>query len=249
LLSTSMDKQMGVWTVKLLLIAVLKALMCSLYIVPGVSGAQGSIFVDCGSNASYVDKVTNISWVTDAHYITAGENRYVPSAQTNYPNFSEFTTVRYFPDSTAKNCYSFPAITNQTYLIRGTFFYGFYDNATTTPSFQMGIDGTIVANVTFNDAATFVYYEFSYESQLNTSKTFLCLLQDSSNSVPFISAISFSPLPNDFFYLASPSHLYEGHYVQTKYRLNFGGNRFVRYVNQIVFIPSSNNIATLPFLY
>jgi len=32
---------MGVWTVKLLLIAVLKALLCSLYIVPGVSGTQG----------------------------------------------------------------------------------------------------------------------------------------------------------------------------------------------------------------
>ncbi|KAH9532394.1 hypothetical protein CY35_19G091000 [Sphagnum magellanicum] len=224
-----MDKQMGVWTVKLLLIAVLKALVCSLYIVSGVSGAPGSIFVDCGSNASYVDKVTNISWVPDAQYITAGENRYVPSAQTNYPNFSEFTTVRYFPDSTAKNCYNFPAKTNQTYQIRGTFFYGFYDNATTTPSFQMGIDGTIVANVSFNDAATFVYYEFSYVSQLNNNLTFLCLLQDSSNSVPFISAISFSPLPNDFFYSASPSQLYEGHYVQTKYRLNFGGNRFVRY--------------------
>ncbi|CAK9202650.1 unnamed protein product [Sphagnum troendelagicum] len=234
-----MDKQMGVWTLKLLLIAVLKALVCSLYIVPGVSGTQGSIFVDCGSNASYVDKLTNVSWVPDADYITAGENRYVPSAQTNYPNFSEFTTVRYFPDSTAKNCY----------LIRGTFFYGFYDNATTTPSFQMGIDGTIVANVTFNDAATFVYYEFSYVSQLNTNQTFLCLLRDSSNSVPFISAISFSPLPNDFFYGASsPSQLYEGHYVQTKYRLNFGGNRFVSYANQIMFIPSSNNIATLPFL-
>jgi hypothetical protein len=41
LLSTSMDKQMGVWTIKLLLIAVLKVLVCSLYIVPGVSGAQG----------------------------------------------------------------------------------------------------------------------------------------------------------------------------------------------------------------
>jgi len=113
----------------------------------------------------------------------------------------------------------------------------------------MSIDGTIVANVIFNDAATFVYYESSYVSQLNTNQTFLCLLRDSSNSVPFISAISFSPLPNDFFYDASPSQLYEGHYVQTKYRLNFGGNRFVRYANQIMFIPSSNNIATLPFLY
>ncbi len=33
---------MGVWTVKLLLIAVLKALVCSLYILRGVSGIQGS---------------------------------------------------------------------------------------------------------------------------------------------------------------------------------------------------------------
>ncbi|KAH9532379.1 hypothetical protein CY35_19G090200 [Sphagnum magellanicum] len=228
-----MDKQMGVWTVKLLLIAVLEALVCSLYIVPGASGIQGSIFVDCGSNASYVDEVTNISWVPDAPYITTGVNGYVPSAQTNYPNFSEFTTVRYFPDSTAKNCYSFPAISNQTYQIRGTFFYGSYDNATTTPSFQMGIDGTIVANVSFNDAATFVYYEFIYVSQLNTNQTFLCLLRDSSNSIPFISAISFSNLTDDFFYTASTAPPNQGHYVQTKYRLNFGGNRFVRYPDDI----------------
>ncbi|CAK9267603.1 unnamed protein product [Sphagnum jensenii] len=228
-----MDKQMGVWTVKLLLIAVLKALLCSLYIVPGVSGTQGSIFVDCGSNASYVDKVTNVSWVPDAQYITTGVNGYVPSAQTNYPNFSEFTTVRYFPDSTAKNCYSFPAISNQTYLIRGTFFYGFYDNSTTTPSFQMGIDGTIVANVTFNDTVTFVYYEFTYVSGLNTNATFLCLLRDSSNSIPFISAISFSPLPDDYFYGVSPLPPNQGYYVQTKYRLNFGGNRLVRYPDDI----------------
>jgi hypothetical protein len=121
----------------------------------------------------------------------------------------------------------------------------------TTPSFQMGIDGTIVANVTFNDAVTFVYHEFTYVSQPNSNKTFLCLLRDSSNSVPFISAISFSPMPNDFFYgtFPVPVKLYEGHYVQTKYRLNFGGNRFLRYAHQIMFIPSSDNIATLPFLY
>ncbi len=89
----------------------------------------------------------------------------------------------------------------------------------------MGIDGTIVANVTFNDADTFVYYEFSYVSRLNTNQTFLCLLRDSSNSVPFISAISFSPQSTDFFYDL-------GFNVQTKYRLNFGGNRFVRYASK-----------------
>ncbi len=108
--------------------------------------------------------------------------------------------MRYFPDSHAKNCYSFPVSRNQTYLIRGTFFYGYYDNATTLPSFQMGIDGTIVANITFDDAYTFVYHEFSYPSQVNNNVTFLCLLRDSSNSGPFISAISLSQLSNDYHY-------------------------------------------------
>jgi hypothetical protein len=221
--SGSVDKQMEVWMATLLLIAVLlEVLACSLSTVPGVS-AQGSIFVDCGSNESYVDKVTNISWVPDAPYITSGVNGHVPSAQTNYPSFSEFTTVRYFPDSRAKNCYSFPVSPKQTYLIRGTFFYGSYDNATTLPSFQMGIDGNIVANVTFDDASTFEYHEFTYPSQLNSNIMFLCLLRDSSNSVPFISAISLSHFLSyydyDFFSLV---------FFETKYRFNFGGNGIVR---------------------
>jgi hypothetical protein len=81
--------------------------------------------------ASYADSITNISWVPDApEYITTGVNGNVPSAQSIYPNFSEFTTVRYFPDTRAKNCYSFPVMPNSTYLIRGTFFYGYYDNGT-----------------------------------------------------------------------------------------------------------------------
>jgi hypothetical protein len=191
----------------------------------------GSVFVDCGSVASYVDSITNISWVPDApEYITTGVNGYVPSAPSIYPNFSEFTTVRYFPDTRAKNCYSFPVLPNSTYLIRGTFFYGYYDNGTTLPSFQMAIDGTIVANVTFDNAAIFVYHEFMVASVSNV--TFLCLLRDSSNSVPFISAISFSFLPADFFNSAVYAFLYGSQriYFETKYRLNFGGDGLVRYV-------------------
>jgi hypothetical protein len=75
----------------------------------------------------YVDSITNISWVPDApEYITTGVNGYVQSAPSIYPNFSEFTTVRYFPDTRAKNSYSFPVMPNSTYLIRGTFFYLIY---------------------------------------------------------------------------------------------------------------------------
>jgi len=151
------------------------------------------------------------------------------------------TTVRYFPDTRAKNCYSFPVMSNSTYLIRGTFFYGNYDKGTTLPSFQMVIDGTIVANVTFDNAAIFVYREFMVASVSNV--TFLCLLRDSSNSVPFTSAISFSFLPADFFESTVYGFLFgtQKIYFQTKYRLNFGGDGLVRYViifSQTMFFPT-----------
>ncbi|CAK9213885.1 unnamed protein product [Sphagnum troendelagicum] len=227
-----MDKPKRIWKAMLtLLIAVLEALVCTLSSAPGVwAQIQGSVFVDCGSMASYVDSITNISWVPDApEYITTGVNGYVPSAPSIYPNFSEFTTVRYFPDTRAKNCYSFPVMPNATYLIRGTFFYGNYDNGTTLPSFQMAIDGTIVANVTFDTAAIFVYYDFMVASVSNV--IFLCLLRDSSNSVPFISAISFSFLRADFFDSDVYGFLYgtKRIYFKTKYRLNFGGDGLVRH--------------------
>ncbi len=191
----------------------------------------GSVFVDCGSNASYNDSITNISWVPDApEYITTGVNGNVSSARSIYPNFSEFTTVRYFPDTRAKNCYSFLVMPDSTYLIRGTFFYGYYDNGTKLPSFQMAIDGTIVANVTFDNATVFVYHEFMVASVSHV--TFLCLLRDSSNSVPFISAISFSFLPAEFFHSDVSDSLYgtQRNYFETKYTLNFGGDGLVRYV-------------------
>jgi hypothetical protein len=84
-------------------------------------------------------------------------------------------------------------------------------------------------------------------TQLN-NVTFLCLLRDSSNSVPFISAISFWSLPDGFCNANVAAILGEGVYFKTKYRLNFGGNELVRYVAQIILITiqwflqaSSNN--------
>ncbi|CAK9212186.1 unnamed protein product [Sphagnum troendelagicum] len=225
-----MDKPKRIWKAMLtLLIAVLEALVCTLSSAPGVwAQIEGSIFVDCGWMVSSVGSITNISWVRDApEYITTGVNGYVPSAPSIYPNFSEFTTVRYFPDTRAKYCYSFPVMPKCTYVIRGTFFYGYYDNGTTLPSFQMAIDGTIVANVTFDNAATFVYHEFMVASVFNV--IFLCLLRDSTNSVPFIFAISFSFLQTDFFSTLDSDYLYgiPRKYFETKYRLNFSGDGLV----------------------
>jgi hypothetical protein len=75
--------------------------------------------------------------------VNVGVNADVPYATQHYPHFSELTTVRYFRDHRIKNCYKFPVIVNTTYQLRGTFFYGYYDNQSTVPSFEMAVDGTI----------------------------------------------------------------------------------------------------------
>jgi hypothetical protein len=114
---------------------------------------------------------------------------------------------------------------NETYQIRGTFFYGNYDNQTMVPSFQMGVDGTIVASNIISELYVIAYQEIAYVPQRNV--TFLCLSRDVTNSVPFISAIS---LVNVTGASAFEDNLYMGYYYVTQFRWNFGGNGIIRYV-------------------
>jgi hypothetical protein len=155
----------------------------------------------------------------------SGVNANVSSSSQYYPNFSELTTLRHFPDSRAKNCYNFTVTPNTTYHIRGTFFYGNYDNQTTVPKFQMAIDGTIVASNFISQVNVIAYQEISYVPQRNV--TFLCLSRDITNSVPFISAISLVQSNPEAVFVGN---LYRGYYYATQFRWNFGGNGIIRYV-------------------
>jgi hypothetical protein len=210
----------------------------------GTAAADDEVInINCGSSDSYVDGITNITWVPDAKYITTGVNAQVPDAHASYPEFSEFTTLRYFPDSRKKNCYSLPVTPNNTYLIRATFFYGSYDqniNATTTtlglPNFQIAIDETLVSNVTFDNADTFIYREFSVASQ--SFVIYLCLVRDDSSSQssnPFVSSISLHPLPSYPAFVVADLVQDQRQYYQTKYRLSFGGEStdLIRYVGLV----------------
>jgi hypothetical protein len=193
----------------------------------------GSFFVDCGSTASYVDNITGITWMPDDQFIdrNSGVNANVSSASLYYPDSSELATLRYFPDSRAKNCYSFPVTPNTIYQIRGTFFYGLYDHRSTVPSFEMVVDGTIVASINFTSGADLMaYQEVSYAPQSNL--TYLCLSRDLTNSVPFISAISLVLASYQQSDLANVMtvNIYEGFYYLTQFRWNFGGNGIIRYI-------------------
>ncbi len=175
-----------------------------------------------------MDTNKGITCVSDAPYITTGVNAAVAA---DIPDFPELNTLRNFPDSRAKNCYTLPVSANTLYLIKATFFYGAYDSPTTAtlPSFQMAIDQTIVANVTFEIANTDTYREISYASQSNV--TFLCLLRDSSQSNPFVSAISLTHLPFYGNIFGNDLHLGRQYYL-TLNRACFGGKAgyVIRYI-------------------
>jgi hypothetical protein len=226
-----------------LLIAVL-GMMCNFSVreVLSAKNPPGSFFVDCGSTASYVDKITGITWMPDDQFINenSGVNAKASSASQYFPDFSEFTTFRYFPDSRAKNCYSFPVTLNTTYQIRGTFFYDYYDNQTTLPSFQMAVDGTIVGSDFIDLPYALAYQEVTYVAQTNL--TYLCLSRDFTNSVPFISAISLVNITDPLTIpgissenvavngSAEADNLYQRFYYMTQFKWNFnGGNKIIRY--------------------
>ncbi len=208
-----------------------KRYMVNKFLVSFLAAAPSTtLHIDCGSTTpSSVDTNTGITWVSDAPYITTGVNAAVAA---DVPHFPELNTLRYFPDSRAKNCYTLPVSANTVYLIKATFFYGAYDNPATPtlPTFQMAIDQTIVANVTFENANAGIYREISYASQANV--TFLCLLRDSSQTNPFVSAISLTDLPYYGNIFLDDLHVTRQYYL-TLNRACFGGKAgdVIRYVS------------------
>ncbi|KAH8937548.1 hypothetical protein BDL97_16G034400 [Sphagnum fallax] len=230
------DKFLG-FSMASLLITIL-GVLCNLSVLAAISPnpqVPGSLFINCGSNVSYVDSVTQIPWVPDDQYITTGVKAFVPLGSEYYRDYSEMKTLRYFPNPAhLKDCYNLPVIPNSTYQVRATFFYGGYDVNQSDflaefllPDFELAIDATIVGSNFITDFAIFQYAEYWVLTQ--TTVMSLCLSRvPSSNTNPFITAISLVPIyPN----INSPAYenLYGGAYYHTQFRWNFGGSGFLRY--------------------
>ncbi|CAK9216337.1 unnamed protein product [Sphagnum troendelagicum] len=226
-----MDKCLGFSTASLLI--TILGVLCNLTVLAAISQnpqVPGSLFINCGSDFSYVDNATQILWVPDDQYITTGVKAFVPLGLAWYPQYSELQTLRYFPPSAhLKDCYKLPVIPNNTYQIRATFFYGDYDNGSETllPNFELAIDATIVGSNLVSDFAQFQYAEYWVLTQTNVMS--LCLSRiPSSNTNPFITAISLVPIyPN----INSTAYecLYGGLYYHTHFRWNFGASGLLRY--------------------
>jgi hypothetical protein len=112
----------------------------------------GFLSIDCGSDESYYDNITGIWWETDAKYIQTGDNiRVETDVPTQQPalNKGQDGTLRYFNDSRSRDCYVLPVQTNETYLLRPSFFYGNLGNASAPTYLKLYIDNTLMDYVSF----------------------------------------------------------------------------------------------------
>lgn len=151
----------------------------------------------------------------------------MPAARTDYAGWLEFETVRRFSNSRAKNCYALaPLKPNGTYTIRATFYYDSYDGAPQPPSFMLAIDTDVISNLTFIDPKVPRYVEVTMNAVNDT--IYLCLVQDQSMSIPFVSAITVRPIDaaqaGVWYNSTVPSELSLGYKFHTRKRLNFGGD-------------------------
>jgi len=77
-----MDKFLGFSMASLLI-----TILCNLSVLAAISPnpqVPGSLFINCGSNVSYVDSVTQIPWVPDDQYITTGVKAFVQKGAEYY---------------------------------------------------------------------------------------------------------------------------------------------------------------------
>ncbi|EOA38953.1 hypothetical protein CARUB_v10011370mg [Capsella rubella] len=156
---------------------------------------QGFISIDCGlasSESSYVEPVTNITYISDAGFIRGGKTGTIKKdLETDFIT-KPYRVLRYFPDGT-RNCYSLSVTQDTNYLIRAVFVYGNYDGLNIFPRFDLYLGPNLwktldLRTTDFGSAVEEIIY-------VTRSKVLDICLVKTGTSAPFISTIELRPLP------------------------------------------------------
>ncbi|CAM6091586.1 unnamed protein product [Calypogeia fissa] len=166
-----------------------------------VESQIGFLSIDCGSDVSYTDNETGIFWHTDDGFISTGTNVKITDVHSDYGpllDSGQVGTLRLFDDSNSLHCYSLPVISQETYLVRGTFFYGNLGTGSSPISFNILMDNTYVYSIQFDEAILLseTYdFEVIYSPTVNTLN--VCLSREQGPS--FISALELRQLANGMY--------------------------------------------------
>ncbi|XP_074573956.1 putative leucine-rich repeat receptor-like serine/threonine-protein kinase At2g19230 [Curcuma longa] len=168
--------------------------------------ALGFLSIDCGiePGSSYVDPLTNISYVSDAGFIDTGINRNISAAYMGDGWPPHLLNLRAFPNGT-RNCYTIRSPTvvrGFKYLLRAWFYYGNYDRLRGQPlsfDLHLGVNYWDRMGVTDADADSFYWTE---TIAVATAGYFSVCLVNTETGTPFISGIDLRPL-KDYLYPAA----------------------------------------------
>lgn len=171
------------------------------------------VSINCGSSKSITDE-NGITWTHDDAYIQHGESQQV------YSGSHPLSTLRVFPSTRKKNCYSIKVPRGEKVLTRASFYYGNYDNKFSPPIFDLQFDGNYWATVN-----TSSYYYVDYEAIYVTKGNFtsICVAQTKPNQLPFISSLEVRNLDPTMY-----SHVDSNHALILQWRYAFGGNETIR---------------------
>ncbi|KAE9597263.1 putative non-specific serine/threonine protein kinase [Lupinus albus] len=180
-------------------------------------------FIDCGGTKEIT--VDNILYISDGNYINVGNTTII-----NEPNIlPTLTTLRYFPDTSAKKyCYSLPVIKGSKYIVKTIYYYGGFDGGKQPPVFDQIIEGTRwnIVNTT-NDYAKGLssYYEVVVKSSGKTLNVCLARNEDTGSSSPFISTLEVKSLDDSLY---NPID-FTKYALVTAARHTFGGEDILSY--------------------
>ncbi|KAK7301340.1 hypothetical protein RJT34_12203 [Clitoria ternatea] len=192
---------------------------------------KSGVSIDCGVNAGYTDKMTNIQYQADD--MQFGQI-YNVSSNYNFDNViqiqKQLITLTSFPYG-KRNCYTLAPKhgKDKKYVIRAYFAYGNYDNKYKPPIFDLyvGVNYFKTLNMT-NDASIIRIEAIHFAS---TDKIDFCLV-NIDQGVPFISLLELWPLDTSIYQTSSTLLT-----LDLLTRINLGvsqdNNSFIRYTDDI----------------
>ncbi|KAL1210939.1 putative LRR receptor-like protein kinase [Cardamine amara subsp. amara] len=155
------------------------------------------ISLDCGlvpKDGSYREKLTNISYKSDADFIDSGLPGKINDTYTTRFQ-QQVWAMRSFPEG-QRNCYNFSLTANKKYLIRGTFLYGDYDGLNRPPSFDLYIGPNKWTSVSILGVINGSVHEMIH---VVTKKRLEVCLVKTGETTPFISSLELRPLNNNTY--------------------------------------------------
>ncbi|CAN6927804.1 unnamed protein product [Brassica oleracea] len=209
---------------------------------------SGFISLACGlipKSATYTEKTTNITYISDADFIDSGiVGRIDDSYKTLFQQ--QTWTLRSFPEG-QRNCYTFNLKENSKYLIRGTFVYGNYDGLNQMPEFDLHVGPNKWTSVTLEGVANASIYEIIHV--VAHDRLQVCLIK-TGETTPFISSLELRPLNNNTYQCITKKKENNNTYLTHESLMSFARiyfpqtPSFLRYdedVHDRVWIPYKNN--------